>query len=331
MKLKTIILISIFFISSVYASNITMLHVSYDTTRKLFKEINALFAASYKLKTGNDVKIEMSHGGSGKQARSVIEGLEADVVSLALAYDIDIIAEKTKSLPENWQGRLPDNSSPFYSTIVFLVRKGNPKKIYDWGDLVKPGVSVITANPKTSGGARWNYLAAWGYIIRDRKGTEAQAKDFVARLYRNVGVLDAGSRGSTTTFVQRGIGDVLITWENEALLAANELGKEKFEIIVPHTSILAEPPVAVVDKYAKENENLSVAGEYLGFLYTEQIQEVLGKHYFRPRSKPAAAKFKAQFPDINLYTVNEVFGNWLQIQKIHFSQDGIFDQIYGSK
>src|SRR5207249_2547314 len=266
--------------------------------------------------------------GSGKQARSVIDGLQADVVTLALAYDIDAIAETAKLLPKNWQTRLPQNSSPYTSTISFLVRQGNPKKIKDWNDLVRPGISVIMPNPKTSGGARWNYLAAWGYALKQNGNDENKAKDFVRALYKNVPVLDSGARGSTTTFVQRGIGDVLIGWENEAFLAVNELGKDKFDIVVPSISILAEPPVTVVDKVAGRHGTGAVAKAYLEFLYTEQGQEIGAKRFYRPRLKSIADKYAAQFPQIKLFTVNEVFGGWQNAQKKHFSDGGMFDQIY---
>jgi len=274
------------------------------------------------------VTIRQSHGGSGKQARSVIDGLEADVVTLALAYDIDQIAEKAGTLPADWQKRLPDNSSPYTSTIVLLVRKGNPKGIHDWGDLAKPGVSVITPNPKTSGGARWNYLAAWAWALRQPGGNEAKAKDFVSRLYKNVPVLDAGARGSTTTFVERGIGDVLIAWENEALLAIKELGPGKFEIVAPSLSILAEPPVAVVDKVARKHGTAEVARAYLEYLYTAEGQEIAARHFYRPRMPTVAAKYGNQFPKMTLVTVDEVFGGWKKAQATHFADGAFFDQIY---
>jgi len=307
---------------------VTLLNVSYDPTRELYEDFNKQFAGYWKNKTGQDVTIRQSHGGSGKQARSVIDGLEADVVTLALAYDIDQIAEKAGSLPTDWQKRLPDNSSPYTSTIVLLVRKGNPKGIHDWGDLAKPGVSVITPNPKTSGGARWNYLAAWAWALRQPGGNEAKAKDFVSRVYKNVPVLDAGARGSTTTFVERGIGDVLIAWENEALLAIKELGPGKFEIVAPSLSILAEPPVAVVDKVARKHGTTEVARAYLEYLYTAEGQEIAARHFYRPRMPTVAAKYGNQFPKMTLVTVDEVFGGWKKAQATHFADGAFFDQIY---
>ena len=307
---------------------VTLLNVSYDPTRELYEEYNKAFAGYWKGKSGQDVTIRQSHGGSGKQARSVIDGLGADVVTLALAYDIDQIADKGGLLPANWQSRLPDNSSPYTSTIVLLVRKGNPKGIKDWADLAKPGVSVITPNPKTSGGARWNYLAAWAWALRQPGGNDASAKEFVARLYNNVPVLDAGARGSTTTFVERGIGDVLIAWENEALLAIKELGPGKFEIVAPSLSILAEPPVAVVDKVAGKHGTKEVAQAYLQYLYTDAAQEIVAKNFYRPRNRAVAAKYATQFPPMNLVTVNDVFGGWKKAQEIHFADGASFDQIY---
>ncbi|MFL5476980.1 MAG: sulfate ABC transporter substrate-binding protein [Gemmatimonadales bacterium] len=307
---------------------VTLLNVSYDPTRELYEDFNKQFAGYWKNKTGQDVTIRQSHGGSGKQARSVIDGLEADVVTLALAYDIDQIAEKAGSLPSDWQKRLPDNSSPYTSTIVLLVRKGNPKGIHDWGDLAKPGVSVITPNPKTSGGARWNYLAAWAWALRQPGGNEAKAKDFVSRVYKNVPVLDAGARGSTTTFVERGIGDVLIAWENEALLAIKELGPGKFEVVAPPISILAEPPVALVDKVAGKHGTTEVARAYLGYLYTAEGQEIAARHFYRPRMPTVAAKYANQFPKMTLVTVDEVFGGWKKAQATHFADGAFFDQIY---
>ncbi len=313
------------------AENISLLNVSYDPTRELYQDFNASFAKYWKEKTGQTVTVKQSHGGSGKQARSVIDGLEADVVTLALAYDIDSIAEKSRLLPKNWQSRLKYNSTPYTSTIVFLVRKGNPKKIKDWDDLARPGISVITPNPKTSGGARWNYLAAWGYALKKYGGDEAKARAFVAGLYRNVPVLDSGARGSTTTFVERGIGDVLVTWENEAFLALKELGPTKFEIVVPSLSILAEPPVALVDKNADKHGTRTVAQAYLEYLYTEEGQEIAAKNYYRPRLASVASKYAGQFPQVNLFTIDEVFGGWQKAQKIHFGDGGIFDQIYQAK
>ena len=307
---------------------VTLLNVSYDPTRELYEDFNQQFAAYWKGKTGQEVTIRQSHGGSGKQARSVIDGLGADVVTLALAYDIDQIADKAGSLPANWQSRLPNNSSPYTSTIVFLVRKGNPKGIKDWGDLIKPGVSVITPNPKTSGGARWNYLAAWAWALRQPGGSEAKAKEYVGKLYKNVPVLDAGARGSTTTFVERGIGDVLLAWENEALLAIEELGPGKFEVVAPSLSILAEPPVAVVDKVAGKHGTKDVAQAYLEYLYTPQGQELAAKHFYRPRDAKVAAKYEAQFPKASMITIDEVFGGWKKAQEAHFADGATFDQIY---
>jgi sulfate/thiosulfate transport system substrate-binding protein len=307
---------------------VTLLNVSYDPTRELYEDINQQFATYWKGKTGQEVKIRQSHGGSGKQARSVIDGLEADVVTLALAYDIDQIAEKAGALPANWQSRLPNNSSPYTSTIVLLVRKGNPKGIRDWGDLAKPGVSVITPNPKTSGGARWNYLAAWAWASRQPGGSEESAKQFVGKLFKNVPVLDAGARGSTTTFVERGIGDVLIAWENEALLAIKELGPGKFEVVAPSISILAEPPVAVVDKVAGKHGTRQVAQAYLEYLYTPGGQETAARHFYRPRSPAVAEKYGAQFPKVSLFTIDEVFGGWKKAHATHFADGALFDQIY---
>ena len=310
------------------AKDITLLNVSYDPTRELYVDFNKAFAKQWLAKTGDNVIVRQSHGGSGKQARSVIDGLEADVVTLALAYDVDELAAKAQLIPADWQKRLKHNSAPYTSTIVFLVRKGNPKAIKDWDDLGRAGIAVITPNPKTSGGARWNYLAAWGYALRLPGGNEAKARDFVKKLYKNVPVLDAGARGATTTFVQRGIGDVFLSWENEAHLAINELGPDKFEIIYPSVSILAEPSVAVVEKNAKRKGTTEIAKEYLNFLYTEQGQDIAGKNYYRPRSAAALAKYKANFPDLNLFTIDEVFGGWAKAQKTHFDDGGEFDKIY---
>ena len=326
MKLLAII-IAVAGVIGAQAKEIKLLNVSYDPTRELYQDFNAAFAKHWKAKTGNDVKIQQSHGGSGKQARSVIDGLEADVVTLALAYDIDALQDKARLIPKDWQSRLPSNSSPYTSTIVFLVRKGNPKGIRDWDDLARQGISVITPNPKTSGGARWNYLAAWGYALKKHGNDEAKAREFVARLYKNVPVLDSGARGSTTTFVQRGIGDVFISWENEAFLAQHELGKGQFEIVVPSVSILAEPPVTVVDKYAKKHGTLDVAKGYMEYLYSEEGQDIAGKHYYRPRSEKAAAKYASVFPKIELFDIN-LFGGWQKAQKAHFDDGGTFDQIY---
>jgi sulfate transport system substrate-binding protein len=307
---------------------VKLLNVSYDPTREFYQSFNAAFARYWKAKTGVDVTVNQSHGGSGKQARAVIDGLEADVVTLALAYDIDAISQKAGALPRNWQSRLPNNSSPYTSTIVFLVRKGNPKHIKDWNDLVRPGIAIITPNPKTSGGARWNYLAAWGYALRQSGNNESKAKEFVTRLYRNVPVLDSGARGATTTFAQRRIGDVLLAWENEAFLAINELGKDKFDLVAPSSSILAEPPVAVVDKVASRHGTTAVAKAYLEYLYSPEGQEIAARHYYRPRLKEVARKYEARFPRLTLFTIDEVFGGWQKAQKKHFEDGGIFDRIY---
>ncbi|MFN7953920.1 MAG: sulfate ABC transporter substrate-binding protein [bacterium] len=307
-----------------------LLNVSYDPTRELYEDFNEAFAAYWQKRSGKAVTIQQSHGGSGKQARAVIDGLKADVVTLALAYDIDEIAAKARLLPADWQTRLPNNSSPYTSTIVFVVRAGNPKGIHDWNDLVKPGVSVITPNPKTSGGARWNYLAAWGYALRQPGGNDATAKEFVSKLFKNVPVLDSGARGSTTTFVQREIGDVFISWENEAYLAVNELGKDKLEIVVPSVSILAEPPVAVVDKVVDKKGTREVAEEYLKYLYTPEGQAIAAKHYYRPRLAAAAAA-GPRLASLPLFTIDEVFGGWQKAQKTHFADGGVFDQIYAAK
>jgi sulfate transport system substrate-binding protein len=304
-----------------------LLNASYDPTRELYQEFNAAFVKQYKAKVGKSVTIQQSHGGAAKQARAVIDGLDADVLTLALAYDIDAVAA-TGLLPGAWQKRLPNNSSPYTSTIVFLVRKGNPKGFKDWNDLVKPGVSVITPNPKTSGGARWNYLAAWAYALEQPGGNEAKAKDFVTALYRNVPVLDSGARGSTTTFVQRGIGDVLLAWENEAFLSIKELGSDKVDIVIPSRSILAEPPVTVVDKVVDKRGTRALAEAYLQYLYSPEGQEIAARHYYRPRLESVAKKYAATFPKINLITIDEVFGGWQKAQKLHFSDGGLFDQIY---
>jgi sulfate/thiosulfate transport system substrate-binding protein len=313
--------------SPVAAQPITLLNVSYDPTRELYQDFNAAFAKHWKEKAGQEVKIQQSHGGSGKQGRAVIDGLEADVVTLALAYDIDAVAA-AGLLAADWQKKLPDNSAPYTSTIVFLVRKGNPKGIKDWGDLARPGIGVITPNPKTSGGARWNYLAAWGYALRTQGGDEAKARDFVGKIFKNVPILDTGARGSTISFVERGLGDVLIAWENEALLAAREIGKGNFEIVTPSVSILAEPTVAVVDKVAKKKGTEAVAKAYLEYLYSPEGQEIAAKHFYRPRLAAAAAKYAANFPKVELFTIDQVFGGWAAAQKKHFSDGGIFDQIY---
>ncbi len=313
-------------LASLPAGAASLLNVSYDPTRELYQDFNAAFAKQWKAKTGQDVALQQSHGGSGKQARSVVDGLEADVVTLALAYDIDAIAA-SGLLPANWQTLLPNRSTPYTSTIVFLVRKGNPKKIRDWEDLARPGISVITPNPKTSGGARWNYLAAWGYAL-GKYGTEAKAKDLVTRIYKNVPILDTGARGSTVTFVERGIGDVLIAWENEALYSVQKLGKGKFEIVAPSKSILAEPPVAVVSRVAKKHKTEALAKAYLEYLYSPEGQEIAARHFYRPRRPEVAAKYAAQFPKLTLFTIDDVFGGWAKAQKTHFADGGVFDQIY---
>jgi sulfate/thiosulfate transport system substrate-binding protein len=315
-------------IAGVCFGQATLLNVSYDPTREFYQHYNAAFGRYWKAKTGIDVVVKQSHGGSGKQARAVIDGLQADVVTLALAYDVDAIAERGGLLPANWQGRLPDNSAPYTSTIVFLVRKGNPKRIQDWSDLVRAGVAVVTPNPKTSGGARWNYLAAWGYALKHYGNDEAKAKEFVAKLYRNVPVLDSGARGAATTFAQRGIGDVLLAWENEAFLAVYELGQDKFEIVTPKVSILAEPPVSVVDKVANRHGTAALAKAYLDYLYSAEGQEIVAQHFYRPRSKEVARKYQSRFQPVALFTIDEVFGGWRNAQKRHFSDGGVFDQIY---
>lgn len=309
------------------AADLTLLNASYDPTRELYQDVNTAFARQWNARTGDTVKIKQSHGGSGKQARSVIDGLGADVVTLALAYDIDAIAQRGLIAPD-WQSRLKHNSAPYTSTIVFLVRKGNPKGIKDWGDLVKPGVAVITPNPKTSGGARWNHLAAWGYALIQPGATEASAKVFLSKLYKNVPVLDSGARGATTTFVERGIGDVLLAWENEALLAIRELGPGKVEIVAPSVSILAEPPIAVVDKVVDKRGTRQLAQAYLQFLYSEEGQDIVAHNYYRPVSARAAAKYAAQYPAIKLFKLADVAGNWSQAQAKHFADGGLFDQIY---
>jgi len=306
----------------------TLLNVSYDPTRELYKDLDKAFAADYKKKAGVDVTIRQSHGGSGAQARSVIDGLDADVVTLALAYDIDALHERGKLLAADWQQRLPQNSSPYTSTIVFLVRKGNPKGIKDWGDLVKPGVSIITPNPKTSGGARWNYLAAWAYALKQPGGSEAKAREFIAELFKHVPVLDSGARGATTTFVERGQGDVLLAWENEALLSLKELGPDKFDIVAPSLSILCEPPVAVVDRNVDRKGTRQTAQAYLEYLYTKEAQEIIARNHYRPRDPEVAAKYASAFPKVNLITIDDVFGGWKAAQKTHFEDGGTFDQLY---
>jgi len=313
--------------STVSSQGLELLNVSYDPTRELYQELNKLFADDWQQKTGQSITIRQSHGGAGKQARAVIEGLEADVVTLALAYDIDVIHEKAKLIPKDWQSRLPHNSSPYTSTIIFLVRRGNPKNIRDWDDLVRPDVSVITPNPKTSGGARWNYLAAWGFALKRWHNDEAKARDFVKKLFENVPVLDTGARGSTNTFL-RGMGDVFISWENEALLAVQKLGQNQLETIIPSISILAEPPVTVIDANANKHGTLEVAEAYLRFLYTKAGQEICAKHYYRPIDPEIAQKYRHQFPEVVMFTIDELFGGWQKAQKIHFLDNGIFDQIY---
>lgn len=309
----------------------TLLNVSYDPTRELYQDFNQAFAKSYKDKNGEAVSIKQSHGGSGKQARAIIDGLEADVATLALAYDIDELATQRKLIPADWQKRLPHNSSPYTSTIVFLVRKGNPKGIKNWDDIAKPRVSVITPNPKTSGGARWNYLAAWGYALKKPGGNEEKAKQFVASVYKNVPVLDSGARGSTTTFVERGIGDVLLAWENEALLAIKELGPDKFELVIPSQSILAEPPVTIVDKVVDKRGTRKVAEAYVQYLYSPAGQEIAVKNYYRPTDAKIAAKYAKSFPKVDLFTIENTFGGWTKAQKTHFADGGVFDQIYTAK
>lgn len=328
-QVLAVTVLSLGLVSNAFAAKeVKLLNASYDPTREFYQEYNQVFAKYWKEKTGETVVVQQSHGGSGKQARAVIDGLEADVVTLALAFDIDNLNKKGTLIPRNWQERLPNNSAPYTSTIVFLVRKGNPKAIKDWGDLVREDVSVITPNPKTSGGARWNFLAAWAYALKQHSGDEAAAKDFVKRLYKNAPVLDTGARGSTTTFVERGIGDVLITWENEAFLVLNELGKGNYEIVVPSISILAEPPVSLVDSVAKKHGTKHVANEYLRYLYSDEGQEIIAKHYFRPRNEAVAAKYADKFPKLNLVTIDDTFGGWQNAQKKFFADKGVFDEIY---
>jgi sulfate/thiosulfate-binding protein len=323
--------------AAVQAADVSLLNVSYDPTREFYEEYNAAFARHWKAEKGQDVTINQSHGGGGKQARAVIDGLDADVVTLALAYDVDQLYQKGKLIPENWQSRLPHNSAPYTSTMVFLVRAGNPKGIRDWNDLAKPGVSIVTPNPKTSGGARWNYLAAWGYGLK-KLGSEAAARDLVRKIFKNAAVLDTGARGSTVTFAEREIGDVLITWENEAYLtlkeysrsSSTENGQPPFEIVTPSLSILAEPPVTVVDKVAKRHGTEEVAKAYLEYLYSKEGQDIAARHFYRPRDAGIQAKYARQFPKLELFTVAEVFGDWNKAQATHFADGGVFDQIYGS-
>lgn len=305
----------------------TLLNVSYDPTRELYRDFNTAFNKHWQAQSGQNIKVRQSHGGSGKQARSVADGLEADVVSLALGYDIDVLADK-KLIPADWQKRFPNNASPYTSTIVFLVRKDNPKTIKDWNDLAKPGVSVITANPKTSGGARWNYLAAWAWALKQPGGNDQKARELVSAIYKNVPVLDAGARGATTSFVERGLGDVLVTWENEAMLAVNELGKDKFDIVIPSLSILAEPPVAIVDKVVDKRGTRQTAQAYLEYLYSEEGQQIAARHYYRPSNPKVAAQYAKQFPKLKLVTIDDTFGGWQRAQKTHFADGGSFDQIY---
>jgi sulfate transport system substrate-binding protein len=329
MTLKRFLISTLFALiaGSAFAKDIELLNASYDPTRELYTEYNKAFAAHWKAKTGDNVTIKQSHGGSGKQARSIIDGLEASVATLALAGDIDALHANGKWIPADWATRLPKQSAPYTSTIVFLVRAGNPHKIEDWDDLAKSGVSVITPNPKTSGGAQWNYLAAWEYARR-KYGSDDAAKDFVRKIYKNVSVLDSGARGSTTTFVQREIGDVFISWENEAFYALKQFGEGKFEIVVPSLSILAQPSVTVVDKVAKKKGTEEVAKAYLEYLYSEEAQDIIGKNFYRPTSETAAAKYASSFPKIDLFTIDEAFGGWTEAKKTHFADGGTFDQIY---
>lgn len=312
------------------AVEISLLNVSYDPTRELYEAFNSAFIPRWKAETGQSVSVRQSHGGSGKQARAVIDGLEADVVTLALAYDIDAIAEKSALIPADWQKRLPHNSTPYTSTIVFVVREGNPKAIKGWADLVRPEVSVVTPNPKTSGGARWNYLAAWGWAYKEFAGDEAKVRAYLASLFKNVPVLDSGARGSTTTFAQRNIGDVLLSWENEAFVIEKEFGKDKFEVVVPSLSILAEPPVTLVDKVAAKHGTTKVAQAYLEFLYTPAAQELIARHHYRPRDQAVAERYSDSFPQLELLTIDQSFGGWQNAQRVHFSDGGTFDQIFAA-
>ena len=331
MKTFLALLLAVAALTDALAKEVTLLNVSYDPTRELYNAVNKAFSERWKARTGDTVTVRQSHGGSGRQARAVIDGLDADVVTLALAYDIDAIAERSRQLPKDWQKRLPENSTPYTSAIVFLVRKGNPKGIKDWGDLVRPGVGVITPDPKTSGGARWNYLAAWGWALHQPGGTPASAKDFLAKLFKNVTTRDTGARGAATTFVQRGIGDVLVAWENEAILAMKESGGGKFEVVAPSESILAEPPVAVVDKVTKKRGTAEVAKAYLDFLYTDAGQEIIAKNHYRPRNAAVAARFAADLPKLKLFTIDEVFGGWAKAHKEHFADGGTYDQIQATR
>ena len=328
LRLVLVLAVAVALAAPALAAGRTMLNVSYDPTRELYQDVNTVFAQQWKQKTGEDLEIRQSHGGSGKQARSVIDGLEADVVTLALAYDVGAIA-RAGLVAKDWQKRLPDNSAPYTSTMVFLVRKGNPKKIRDWNDLARGGVTVITPNPKTSGAARWNYLAAWGYALRQPGGSDATAKELLRSIFRNVPILDTGARGSTVTFVERGIGDVLLAWENEALLVVRDLKPGEFEIVVPSVSILAEPTVTVVDKVVAKRRTRELAEAYLGFLYTPEGQEIAAKHYYRPRNATVAARHAAVFPKVTLITIDEVFGGWEKANAAHFADGGTFDQIFG--
>ncbi len=322
------IMLGLALVAKAQAADINLLNVSYDPTRELYKEYNEVFAKYWKTKTGDNLTINQSHGGGGKQARAVLDGLEADVVTLAIAYDIDQLASRGKLLPENWQTLLPNNSSPYNSTIVFVVRKGNPQKIKDWNDLIKPGVGIVTPNPKTSGGARWNYMAAWAYALKTNNNSEDAAKDFLSKLFKNTSVLDTGARGSTTSFAERGIGDVLITWENEAYLVLKEFGADKYEVVTPSFSILAEPPVAVVETVAAKHGNTLLANEYLKYLYSKEGQDIIAKNFYRPIDKEVAAKYAKQFPALELITIAQL-GGWTAAQAKHFGDDGVFDTIYG--
>jgi len=328
-KLIFVTALSLSATTNIQAKEINLLNVSYDPTRELYKEYNPVFAKYWKAKTGDDVTVNQSHGGGGKQARAVLEGLEADVVTLALAYDVDQLYQKRKLIPENWQTLLPNNSAPYTSTIVFIVRKGNPLGIKDWNDIVKPNVSIVTPNPKTSGGARWNFLAAWGYALKHNNNDEAAAKNFVTQLFKNAAVLDTGARGSTTSFVEREIGDVLITWENEAYMVLDEFGKDKYEIVTPSLSVLTEPPVTVVEDIARKHGTTEVATEYLKYLYSKEGQEIIGKNYYRPSDPEIAAKYAKQFKPLELFKI-DLFGGWNIAQNKFFADDGVFDQIYGA-